>query len=106
MSRYEGTGLYHGTRRPFTKGGIVLPGEEVNTEENHDLGRSDVVYVTPDLNLAWAYAGAAKDNGVPRVVEVHPLSALRLDNSTVNGKEQIAFTCESAFVVNVFMDPN
>jgi len=98
--RREETGLFHGTRAPFTQGGLVLPGETVG-RENHGLGRSDVVYVTPEFDLAQEYARVATGRGRARVVEVRPCSPLRVDDSTVSGEEQESYSCEAARVLRV-----
>lgn len=93
--------LYHGTRAPFRgKGGLLLPGDTCG-RDNHGLDRSGVVYVTPDLDLAWDYARAARGRGKPRVLIVAPDGRLTVDDSTVNGCEQEAYTCEAAIVLDV-----
>jgi len=92
--------LYHGTRRPFGAGGLVLPGNDVGVD-NHGLGRSDTVYVTPDLGLAKQYAKAARGEGVPRVLSVRPWTALERDDSTIGGEEQRSFRTSAATVLAV-----
>jgi hypothetical protein len=73
--------------------------------DNHDLGRSHAVYLTTDLDLAWGYAASAKGRGKPRVLVVSPLDQdLQLDDSTVNGDEQPAYTCGSAVVIDVLTE--
>lgn len=93
--------LYHGTRAGFRgKGGLVLPGAQLG-KDNHGLSRSHKVYVTPDLELAWAYAEASKGKGAPKVLVVQPLSPLEVDDSTISGDEQEAFCCDQARVEKV-----
>ena len=93
--------LYHGTRRGFRgPGGLVLPGDRFGTD-NHGLSRSDVVYLTPDLDLAKDYAKAASGRGRAKVLEVMPHTPLMKDDSTVNGEEQESYTCEWGRVVRV-----
>jgi hypothetical protein len=93
--------LYHGTRAPFRGGGgLVLPGADVG-RENHNLGRSDRVYVTPDLELAWLYAEASKGRGKPKVLIVEPRSPLEVDDSTIGNEEQEAYSCAYAVVQKV-----
>jgi hypothetical protein len=100
MTRRE-TGLYHGTRAAFRgPGGLVLPGDEFG-KDNHRLGRSDRVYVTPDLDLAKAYALGAKGRGRARVLEVTPMSPLTVDDSTVDGDEQETYATDAARVLRV-----
>lgn len=67
MGRHrQPTGLFHGTRAAFYgAGGVVLPGDLVG-KDNHRLGRSDVVYITPDYDLAWQYALTCEGDGEPR----------------------------------------
>lgn len=98
MSDYQP--LYHGTRRGFGRGGRVLPGDLFGAD-NHGLGRSHVVYVTPDLELAKEYARAAKGRGAPKVLEVMPVDPLGIDDSTVGEEEQEAYTCSEAKVLKV-----
>lgn len=51
---------------------------------------------------AWAYAEAAQGRGKPRVLVVHPLGDMGIDDSTISGGvEQDAFTCEAAYVERV-----
>jgi hypothetical protein len=98
--------LYHGTRAPLGPGGYVVPGDDPmsgdHPSDHHGLGRSDVVYVTPDYELAAAYALAAKGSGRPRVLEVMPLSPVEVDDSTIaGGEEQESYMCEWARVEKV-----
>lgn len=90
--------FYHGTRRPFGPGGLLLPGEQAGAD-NHGLGRSDWVYVTTDLDLAIEYAKVAQGRGRAKVVEVAPWGEMFVDNSTVGGQEQDSYRCEAAKVL-------
>lgn len=93
--------LYHGTRAPFRgSGGLVLPGARFG-KDNHNLKRGEVVYVTPDLDLAKDYALACKGRGRAKVLEVMPHSPVEVDDSTVGGDEQESYTCPAASVVRV-----
>jgi len=92
--------LFHGTRKPFKKGGLVLPGDDVGID-NHALGRSSVVYVTPDFDLACDYAEQAVGSGTPRVVSVFPLGDLYPDRSTVGGVYVDSWCCDAAVVRSV-----
>lgn len=98
--------LYHGTRAGFRGGGgLLLPGDHVG-RDNHGLDRSNWVYVTPDLHLAWAYAQAARGRGKPKVLVVRPGSMLLHDDTTIGGgEEQVAFRCTHAFVDRVLTEP-
>ena len=96
--------LYHGTRAGFRgRGGIVLPGVQVGRHNHPGLEyRSDWVYITPDLDLAWEYAEAAQGRGKPKVLVVLPGSGLLNDDSTIaGGVEQISFRCTHAIVQKV-----
>lgn len=99
--------LYHGTRAPFRgRGGLVLPGDETGRHAHPGMEyRSDYVYVTPDLDLAWAYAIAATGRGKPRVLVVLPGSPLLHDDSTIaGGEEQVSFRCTHAYVQKILTD--
>lgn len=98
--------LYHGTRAGFRgSGGLVLPGEQVGRHNHVGLEhRSDWVYITPDLHLAWAYADVASGRGRPKVLVVRPGSGLLNDDSTIGGDEQISFRCTHAHVVRVLTE--
>jgi hypothetical protein len=92
--------LYHGTRAGFGAGGVLFPGATPGVDrDNHGLGRSEWVYVTPDLDLAKDYAEAASGRGRPKVLEVVPCGPLEVDDSTVGGEAQEAYRCEWAWVV-------
>jgi hypothetical protein len=93
--------MYHGTRAGFRgKGGIVLPGEMFQ-KDNHHLGRSSWVYVTPDIDLAWSFAEASDGKGRPRVLMVRPIGKLEVDASTVAGENYEMYRCDSALVTQV-----
>lgn len=97
--------LYHGTRIGVTKGALLLPGDQFD-KDNHGLGRSDRVYLTTDLGLAWDYAEAASGRGRPKVCEVMPLGPLSVDDSTVGGDEQDSYVTDAAVVVRVIERPS
>lgn len=79
--------LYHGTRAAFRRGGYVLSGDLVG-KDNHGLGRSDTVYLTPDRKMAAMWARAAKGRGKPKVVTVRPGGRLEVNDSTVGDEEE------------------
>ena len=98
------TELYHGTRAGFRgPGGLVLPGVQVRRHKHPGLEyRSDWVYLTPDLDLAWEYAEVAKGRGKAKVLVVAPWDMLFNDDSTIaGGVEQISFRCKGATVLRV-----
>ena len=97
--------FYHGTRRGFRSGGVLLPAALTGAPDNHGLGRTAVVYVTPDLELAWDYAEAALGRGRPKVLVVRPLGPLAVDESTCGGQEQASFACSWARVLRVLAAP-
>ena len=91
--------FYHGTRRPFGPGGLLLPGEKFGAD-NHGLGRSEWVYVTTELDLAIEYAKAAQGRGKAKVVQVQPWGEMFVDDSTIaGGEEQDSYKCEAAKVL-------
>jgi hypothetical protein len=91
--------LYHGTRRPFGRGGLLVPGDDVGAD-HHGLGRSGWVYVTPDFELAKEYARAAQGRGRAKVVQVRPWGEVYVDDSTIaGGEEQESYRCEAATVL-------
>jgi hypothetical protein len=94
------TGLYHGTRAGFGPGGYLLPGDQVG-KDNFKMGRSHVVYITPDLEWAKVWAEHSQGRGKPKVLEVAPCSELGVDDSTVAGDEHEAYTCDMAKVLRV-----
>lgn len=72
--------LYHGTRRPFRKGGLLLPrahhggaGSGAPTNHAPPDDADQWCYATEEPLLAWAYAWAAPGRGKPRVLIVAPL---------------------------------
>lgn len=86
-------GLYHGTRRGFARGGLLLPNVETGTTPNHGAsdsgvwpGRGEHVYVTTDVGIAWAFAQAAAGRGAPKVLEVEAWGELTADLSTNDGE--------------------
>jgi hypothetical protein len=101
---------YHGTRRPFGKGGIVMPrsfhGGKPTTAPTMP-GRSpaadaaDWVYVTEKEYLAWVYAWHAAGRGRPRVLTVRPTD-IHPDPEHAPGT---AWRCSSAFVDSVDLHP-
>lgn len=91
--------FYHGTRRPFDRGGLILPGAKFG-EDNHGLGRSEWVYVTTELDLAIEYAKVAQGRGKAKIVEVQPWGEMFVDDSTIaGGQEQDSYKCEAAKVL-------
>lgn len=91
--------FYHGTRVPFGPGGLVLPGDMFGID-NHELNRSDWVYVTADLELAKEYARCSKyKRARPKVFEVTPAGTIGIDDSTVGDEEQDSYRCEAAHIV-------
>jgi hypothetical protein len=96
--------LYHGTRRPFQKGGLVLPAKVTGAKFTEGGVREDEgehVYVTPDWQLAATFARMANGRGRPRILTVKPLSKLEVDWATFGGEEREAYRCEAAIVEKV-----
>jgi hypothetical protein len=87
----------------------VLPAAVTGVPGNHPEvcagERSEWVYVTSDVDLARAYALAARGprpDSRPRVLEVIPLEVVEVDESTVLGVERDSFRCSAASVVHVY----
>lgn len=104
--------LYHGTRRGFTRGGVVMPrtfhrasGTSAPVNSGHqplaDSGRW--VYVTESIDLAWAYAFAAAGRGKPKVLEVAPRGEFEPDPE--HSPAMRAWRCEWASVLRVHTEP-
>lgn len=104
--------LYHGTRKPFSKGGLVMPRTfhgSTGTTAPLKPGASPrpdserFVYVTPSLMLAWVYAWSATGRGRPRVLTVKPLSDVWADPE--HSADMEAYRCEAALVEAVDLVP-
>lgn len=112
VSADEPVPLYHGTRKPFQRGGLILPRSQHGGPANHVAtgtvpfadDAANWVYLTPDLDLAWDYAVEATGRGAPRVCEVAVWGDLLVDDSTVNGEDVVQFRCEAASVVRVLRE--
>lgn len=102
--------LYHGTRRPFTRGGYVFPaafhGGEIRPGHAGD-DSTEFAYVTTDHDLAAFYALNAKGRGRPRVLTVTPTGPIEDDPSTYDGEREAQYRSRSPFrVVDVeVLDP-
>lgn len=97
--------LYHGTRRPFRKGGLILPPSlHGNGQANHlpDYPEAaDWVFVTPEFDTAAMFARNASGRGKPRVLEVTPLDPVEEDWATLWGESGHMFRTKSAVVAAV-----
>lgn len=103
---------YHGTRRGFTRGGFLFPrsmhgGTATNaptTEGKHSpASAEDWVYITGDLDLAWAYAFHAAGRGRPKVLVVEPVGPIEHDPE--HSHRMDAWRCEWAKVTRVLTEP-
>jgi hypothetical protein len=64
--------------------------------------RADFVYVTTDLDLAWAMAERAPGRGRPKVLVVEPMGPLEDDPATFDGGDADSYRCrEPARVLRV-----
>jgi hypothetical protein len=104
--------LYHGTRRPFAKGGLLLPQSKHGGAGTHaplmagatsPADASGYVYVTTSETLAWVYAWCAPGRGKPRVLIVGPCGEVERDPEHSLAME--AFRCEAAAVLAVDLVP-
>lgn len=103
---------YHGTRRGFTRGGVLIPRSHhgrTGTSAPTAPGRSSpasadqYVYLTRDLNLAWVYAWHAPGRGRPKVLVVAPHGDLEPDPE--HSREMDAWRCDWATVRQVLTEP-
>lgn len=106
------TEFYHGTRRGFMKGGLLMPRRfhgGAGTQAPLKVGATPLgdadqfVYVTTSKVLAWVYAWEAVGRGRPRVLTVRPLSEVWRDPE--HSRDMEAYRCEAATVVDVDFDP-
>jgi len=104
--------LYHGTRRPFDKGGLLLPRAAHNGKptsapmaagNTRPAAADQWVYVTTERALAWVYAWHAAGRGRPRVLTVSPLSDVYYDPE--HSRDMAAYRCTAALVLAVSLDP-
>lgn len=109
---------YHGTRRPFQRGGLLLPrsyhggdgtsapltSRALSDSEQHVVDESSsYVYITTNVAIAWAYAWSAPGRGKPRVLTVAPTSDIEPDPEHSPLME--AYRCDGARVISVSLDP-
>lgn len=99
---------YHGTRRGFTRGGILLPRRfhggpgttaPLNPGETPQEDAADYVYVTTDPLIAWVYAMCASGRARPRVLTVRPIGEVERDPE--HSASVPAYRCEAAKVLSV-----
>lgn len=95
--------FYHGTRTPFTRGGLLLPAETTRARMTPGLvgARGDEgqwVYVTTERALAIEFALLSRGRGKPRILTVRPLGGVQADPALFGGVERPAFRCEAAYV--------
>lgn len=103
---------YHGTRRGFRAGGVLLPRSvhhsaattaPVNPGQVALADAEDWVYITRNLDLAWVYAWHAVGRGKPKVLQVNPVGDLEPDPEHSTAMD--AWRCEFATVKKVFAEP-
>lgn len=108
----ETLSLFHGTRRPFKRGGLLIPRSRhggPGTSAPLTPGRTqpedaaDWVYLTSDLDLAWVYAFHAPGRGRARVLRVTPIGDVLRDIE--HGDTMAAYRCEAATVADVLTEP-
>jgi len=95
---------YHGTRRPFGKGGLLLPpslhrGPKANNLPGHN--DADWVFITPYEEVAEGFAFSARGRGLPRVLTVAPLEDVCPDWATYGGDDGFMYRTQSAVVLSV-----
>lgn len=104
-------GLYHGTRVPFTPGGLILPASLTGAAENSSglvdpetgekwtKSRGGWVYVTTDIELAKFFARTAVGKGKAKVFEVKFTGVIKPDDATFGGEERESYKVMEAVVV-------
>lgn len=101
--------LFHGTRRGFRAGGLLLPrsahgGAPTSAPGGQaPPGAAGYVYATEHLDLAWAYAFHAPGRGRPKVLRVGPLGPVTPDPE--HSAAMAAWRCEAARVLEVLLTP-
>ena len=104
------TTWWHGTRRGFQKGGLILPPSFHGKGKANDLPDhtdDDWVFITPDREIAEEFAyKAAVGKGRPRVLQVVPLHDVFNDWATYGGEDGYLYRTASARVIAVeLLDP-
>lgn len=103
---------YHGTRRGFTRGGLLIPASRHGGERTTapltegatpQTGAENWVYMTTNIDLAWAYAFHASGRGKPKVLVLHPVSMPEPDPE--HSSAMAAYRCEAATVTDVLTEP-
>jgi hypothetical protein len=104
--------FYHGTRRGFTRGGAVFPRQwhggagtsaPINPGQTSLVDAEGYVYLTNDLDLAWAYAWCAPGRGRPKVLILDPMSTPEPDPE--HSTRMAAYRCSWARVSKVLTTP-
>ena len=102
------TTWYHGTRRGFAPGGVLVPRAEhggpgtlspLNPGRTSPAGAGSWCYVTRDPEVAEAYAVHAPGRGRPKVLTVQPHGQVVRDPE--HGPATDAWRCEWATVLAV-----
>lgn len=106
---------FHGTRRGFTRGGLVVPrsvhggpgtSAPLNPGRTQPATAADRVYLTADLDLAWVYAWHAPGRGRPKVLVATPLDVDQDEPwDPEHSPEMRALRCGAARVVDVLTNP-
>lgn len=94
--------LYHGTRRGFRPGGILLPPDTTGHQPStHGYtvpdgwvdDREQYVYVTTDIDIARDFAAQAPGRGRPKVLIVTPMTPVEKDPATIGGHVAPTYRC-------------
>lgn len=101
--------FYHGTRRGFTKRGILVPrsqhgGPGTSAPATRQYARAlGMVHATEIEELAWVYAWHAPGRGRPKVLVLEPHGMMEPDPE--HSPEMKAWSIEWATVVDVLTEP-
>lgn len=86
--------LYHGTRRGATTGGWIIPAAQHGKPPANPLDgyeASEWVFLTPDFEVAAAFAREGTGRGRPKVCTVIPTEEVVPDHATLHGEDGLMF---------------
>lgn len=94
--------LYHGTKRGFRKGGILLPCAETGFCSWQDYPHDErSVYATPDPVMAAYFAKNSQGRGKPKVLVIEAHGRVREDRFLLRNEWHLEVLIEWATVIDV-----
>ena len=94
--------LYHGTRRGFMRGGLLMPVRFHRSEQRSGhvgIDSTDYAYVTTERDLAVSYAMQSKGRAAPRLLICRPINEIEVDPSTYEGERHVQYRSRGGFIV-------